>query len=74
MYLATPLPAYELTLPPNSPSKVAASEKPDIHLTSAEAVVSTLSRDCAAPFTTKLAPGNVWIWPAIPFRSARRAG
>jgi hypothetical protein len=46
--------------PENSPSKVAASEKPFSHLISADAVVSAESRAWAAPLTTKLAPGSAW--------------
>jgi hypothetical protein len=44
----------------NSPSKMAASEKPLVQLVSAEVVVSAASGACAAPSTTKEAPGNVW--------------
>ena len=44
----------------NSPSNVPATDQPFIHFSSAEAVVSALSRACAAPLTTKLAPGSDW--------------
>jgi hypothetical protein len=44
----------------NSPSKVAASEKPLLHLRSIEAVVSAASLACAAPPTTKDAPDSAW--------------
>jgi hypothetical protein len=39
----------------NSPSKVAASEKPFSHFISADTVVSAESEACAAPFMTKCA-------------------
>ena len=42
----------------NAPSNVAASEKPFSHFISAAVVTSALSRACAAPLTTKLAPGT----------------
>ena len=44
----------------NSPSKLASADQPLAHFSSAEAVVRAESRACAAPFTTKLAPGRVW--------------
>jgi hypothetical protein len=49
----------------NSPSKVAAADQPFIHLISTEAVVSAESCACAAPLTTKLAPGSAWNVAAI---------
>jgi hypothetical protein len=44
----------------NSPSKVAAADQPFSHFISTEAVVSAASLACAAPLTTKDAPGSVW--------------
>jgi hypothetical protein len=44
----------------NSPPKVATADQPFIHLISAAAVVTTELLACAAPLTTKLAPGGDW--------------
>jgi hypothetical protein len=44
-----PLPAWLLVASENSPSKVAAAEKPLRHFTSVATVVSALSAACAAP-------------------------
>jgi hypothetical protein len=44
----------------NSPSNVAAIDQLLRHFISTDAVVNTESDACAALFTTKLAPGNVW--------------
>lgn len=44
----------------HSPSKVAATDQPFTHLSSAEAEVKAASRARAAPLTTKDAPGSVW--------------
>ena len=44
----------------NSPSKVPATDQPFIHFISAEPVTSAESDACAAPLTTKDAPGSVW--------------
>jgi hypothetical protein len=44
----------------NSPSNVAATDQLFLHFISMEAVVRAESAACAAPLTTKLAPGSVW--------------
>ena len=44
----------------NSPSKVAAADQPLSNFFSTDAVVSAESCACAAPLTTKDAPGSVW--------------
>ena len=42
------------------PSNVTAVDQPLRHFISAEAVTSAASGACAAPLTTKDAPGSVW--------------
>ena len=64
-YRTTPLPAYERVTSENSPSKVAAADQPFSHFFSTEAVTSAELEACAAPLTTKLAPGSVWKVVAI---------
>jgi hypothetical protein len=64
-YRTTPLPAWQRVTLENSPSKVAAADQLLVHFNSAEAVVSAESEACAAPLTTKLAPGSVWKVVAI---------
>jgi hypothetical protein len=54
------LSAQELVTFENSPSNVAAADQPLFHFMSIDAVVSAESAACAAPFTTKEAPGSVW--------------
>jgi hypothetical protein len=49
----------------NSPSKVAAADQPVSHFFSSPAVTRAESEACAAPLTTKLAPGSVWKVAAI---------
>jgi hypothetical protein len=49
----------------NSPSKVAAADQPFSHFISSDAEVSAESAACAAPLTTKLAPGSIWKVVAI---------
>ena len=44
----------------NSPSNVAAADQPFLQRISTEAVVSAESEACAAPLTTKEAPGSDW--------------
>jgi hypothetical protein len=44
---------------------VAAADQPLSHFFSTEAVTSAESLACAAPLTTKLAPGSVWNVAAI---------
>jgi hypothetical protein len=67
----TPLPAQALVTFENSPSNVAAADQPLFHFISIDAVVSAESAACAAPFTTKEAPGSVWKKrpPFVPFRT-----
>ena len=49
-----------MVLPENSPSKVAASEKPLSRFISPPALTRAASGSPRAPFTTKLAPGSGW--------------
>src|ERR1700687_2112304 len=60
IYRTTPFAASRRVALENSPSKVAAADQPFIHFISTEAVVSAESLACAAPLTTKDAPGSVW--------------
>lgn len=57
----------------NSPSKLAAADQPLSQLISTEAVVSAESRACAAPLTTKLAPGSAWKVAGLGQRERSRA-
>jgi hypothetical protein len=61
----TPLPACELATPENSPSKVAAADKPFFNFISTDAVVSADLCAYAAPLTTKDTPYSAWKVAAI---------
>jgi hypothetical protein len=54
-----PLPSSDSVTSENSSSKVAAVDQPMAHFISADAVTSAESDACAAPLTTKEAPGSV---------------
>jgi hypothetical protein len=58
-YRTTPLPALLRVTFENSLSKVAATDQPSFHFSSADAVVNIDSHACAAPLTIKNAPGSV---------------